>query len=249
MSLNNKTALITGASRGIGEATARELAAQGVQVILTARSAAAIEGIAAEIGAGAMALPLDVADYTAVTEVVARAEAQFGPIDILVNNAGLIDPISHIATSDPADWDKVIDVNIKGVYYGTRAVLPGMLARGAGTIITIGSGAAHNALEGWSHYCTSKAGVLNFCRAIHKETGAQGITSINLSPGTVATQMQREIKASGLNPVSQIAWEDHIPPEWVARAIAWLSGPEGAEFAGQEVKLRDEAMRLRIGLV
>lgn len=248
MTLSNKTAFITGASRGIGAAAARDLAQAGANVILTARSSDAINALAKEIGEKALAIPLDVANYNAVAKAVEQAESHFGPIDILLNNAGIIEPISSIINSEPTDWDRVIDINVKGVYYATRAILPGMTARNSGTIITIGSGAAHGALEGWSHYATSKAAVLNFCRAIHTEAHANGVTSINLSPGTVATQMQKEIAASGINRVSKIAWDDHIPPEWVGRAITWVSGPNGAEFAGQEISLRDETIRARIGL-
>ncbi len=248
-SLNGKTAFITGASRGIGEAAARDLAQAGAKVILTARSSDAITALAKDIGDNALAIPLDVSNYQDTAKAVEQAKAHFGPIDILLNNAGIIEPISTIINSDPADWDRVIDINVKGVYYATHAILPSMTARNSGTIITIGSGAAHGALEGWSHYATSKAAVLNFCRAIHTEAHQNGVTSINLSPGTVATQMQREIKASGINKVSELAWEDHIPPEWVGRAITWLAGPNGAEFAGQEVSLRDDTIRKRIGLI
>lgn len=247
--LSGKTVMITGASRGIGEAAARAFAAQGAQVVLLARSRGAIDALAAEIGEAALAVPCDVARYSDLTAAVAAAEARFGAVDVLINNAGMIEPISRMEASDPEDWDHVIDINLKGVYYGMRAVMPGMIARGGGTVITISSGAAHNALEGWSHYCTSKAGAAMLTMCLHKEAADQGIRAMGLSPGTVATEMQREIKASGLNPVSTLDWSDHIPADWPARALLWMCGPEADAHLGEELKLRDEDLRRQIGLI
>jgi NAD(P)-dependent dehydrogenase (short-subunit alcohol dehydrogenase family) len=130
-----------------------------------------------------------------------------------------------------------------------HAVLPDMKAAGRGTILTISSGAAHNAIEAWSHYCASKAAVNMLNRSLHKEEAQNGIRAIGLSPGTVATQMQREIKASGINPVSQLAWEDHIPADWPARALLWMCGPEADEWCGEEISLRDEGIRKKVGLI
>ncbi|MEM0921764.1 MAG: SDR family oxidoreductase [Pseudomonadota bacterium] len=248
--LQGKSVLVTGASRGIGEATARHFAAEGAVVTLAARSLSAIEAIADEItdaGGQAKAVACDVADPAAVASAVEIAGD--GSLDILINNAGVIEPIARIDQSDPAAWGQVVDVNLKGVYYAVQAALPGMIAKGAGVILTIGSGAAHGPLEGWSHYCATKAAVLMLNRSIEKEYGGLGIRAINLSPGTVATEMQREIKASGMNPVSQLDWDAHIPPDWPAKALAWLSGPEGEEFAGEEVSLRDLEIRRRVGLI
>lgn len=249
--LTGKTAVVTGASRGIGEATVRALAVQGARVLLAARTEKDIARIATEIidqGGAAAAITCDVSKNADVVAMIDRAQSEFGPVDILINNAGVIEPIKSLASSDPDSWGQVIDVNVKGVYYGMRAVMPAMIARGSGTILTIGSGAAHGPLEGWSHYCASKAAALMLNASGHKEAGAAGINFINLSPGTVATQMQVDIKASGINPVSQLDPSVHIPPAWVGEAIAWLCGPDGAEFAGTEVSLRDETLRARIGL-
>jgi len=123
-----------------------------------------------------------------------------------------------------------------------------MLKAGAGTILTIGSGAAHNPIEAWSHYCASKAGALMLTRMVHKENGEQGIRAISLSPGTVATRMQREIKTSGVNPVSQLDWSDHVPPEWPAKTLVWMCGPGGDDFLGDEVSLRDAGVRRAVGV-
>lgn len=250
--LQGKTALITGASRGIGAAAAHHMAELGVNVVLAARTVKDCEAIAAEIrqtGAKALAVECDVADYASVESAIASATDNFGAVDILVNNAGIIDPIARLAESDPAGWDLAVDINLKGVYHGLRAALPGMEARGAGVIINISSGAASNAIEGWSHYCATKAGVLALTRCVHKEYAEHGIRCIGLSPGTVATDMQRAIKASGINPVSQMDFSDHIPPEWPARAIAWLCTEAAAEWSGSDFSIKTEEGRKLVGLI
>ena len=247
--LNGKAALVTGASRGIGAAAAKALAAAGAAVLLTARSGDALEELAAEIRAGggrAEAVPCDVSDYAAVEAAVTRCRDAFGRLDILVNNAGLIDPIARLEDSDPAGWTRVIDVNVNGVYHGIRAAAPAMGP--GGLVINISSGAATGNLEGWTHYCASKAAVLSLTRGADLELQGRGVRVVGLSPGTVATQMQREIKASGINNVSKLEWEAHIPPEWVGRCVVWLCGGAGAEHAGGDVSLRADAVRDALGL-
>ena len=248
MDLTGKTALITGASRGIGAETARVFAAAGTKVALVARSDRDLVDLAAQIGPQAIAIPCDISSYQEVEQAVATCMARHGGLDILVNNAGVVEPIAHMADADPDAWSTVIDINLKGVFHGMRAALPIMLEAGGGTILTIGSGAAHGPVEAWSHYCASKAGAFMLTRTLDKEYGARGIRAISLSPGTVATQMQREIKASGINPVSRLDWSEHIPPDWPARALLWICGQAGDAFLGQEVSLRDQAVRNAVGL-
>jgi NAD(P)-dependent dehydrogenase (short-subunit alcohol dehydrogenase family) len=124
-----------------------------------------------------------------------------------------------------------------------------MLEAGGGTIVNISSGAATSVLEGWSAYCASKAAVLMLTRAVHQEYGGRGIRCLGLSPGTVATDMQRAIRRSGINPVSRLDWEDHIPAEWAGRAVAWCCSADAAGHDGGDVSLRDEGVRRRVGLV
>lgn len=243
-----KTIFITGTSRGIGASAAREFAEAGGNVVLLARSGAAINDLAADIGPSALAITCDVSRYSDVETAMHTAVAKFGTLDVVINNAGVIEPISALATSDPDAWGQAIDINLKGVYYGMRAAMPIMQAAGGGTILTISSGAAHTALEGWSHYCASKAGAAMLTKCAHLEGAGAGIRALGLSPGTVATEMQREIKASAINPVSLMDWEDHIPPEWVAKALMWMCTPDADEFLGQEIALRDEDIRARLGL-
>lgn len=249
MSVDGKTVMITGASRGIGESAARIFAEAGANVVLLARGKDQIATIAGEIGERALAVPCDVSRYWEVEAAVAAASDAFGQVDVMINNAGAVEPIAHLANSDPDAWGHVIDINLKGVYYGMRAVLPLMIARGAGTILTISSGAAHGPVEAWSHYCASKAGAAMLTRMVDKENRDNGIRAMGLSPGTVATEMQREIKASGINPVSKLEWSDHIPPEWPAKALLWMCGPEADAYVGEEISLRDEDIRRRIGLI
>lgn len=248
MALNGKVVVITGASRGIGEAAARGFHAQGAKVALLARSGDAIAAIAGNLGDGAIAVPCDVSRYWEVEQAFGVVERELGPIDVLIGNAGVITPMEPLAGTDPDDWGKTIDINLKGVYHGMRAVLPSMVARGSGTIITISSGAAHRPVEPWSAYCASKAGAYMLTQQAHAEYGGQGIRILGLSPGTVATQMQRDIKATGLGPVAALDWSDHIPPEWPAQALIWMCGTGADEYLGQDVSLRDPGIRRVVGV-
>jgi NAD(P)-dependent dehydrogenase (short-subunit alcohol dehydrogenase family) len=249
--LHGKAAIVTGASRGIGAATAAELASAGVSVILAARSESQIRHNANEIrdqGGHAEAVTCDVSQYKDVQALISHCESTYGRMDLLINNAGVIDPIGHLSTSDPDTWAHAADINFKGVYFGMRAALPIMMSQNNGVIVNVGSGAAHSPLEGWSHYCSSKAATHMLTRCADKEVAATGVRVISLSPGTVATDMQVLIKASGINPVSQLDVSDHIDPRWPAKAILWLCTEDAAEFAGTEVSLRDQQIRDRIGL-
>lgn len=248
MQMTDKVVIVTGASRGIGAETARVFGAAGARVALLARDDAAIADLAGEIGANAIAIPCDVSRYWEVEAAVAATIATFGRVDVLINNAGVIDPIAHLSDADPDAWGKAIDINLKGVFHGMRAVLPGMIAQGSGTILTVSSGAATHPIEAWSAYCASKAGALMLTRLADAENRAKGLRVLGLSPGTVATGMQRAIKASGVNPVSQLDWADHIPPDWPARALLWMCSPDADDYLGADVSLRDPGVRKRIGL-
>ncbi|KAA2313366.1 SDR family oxidoreductase [Pseudooceanicola sediminis] len=246
--LTGKTVMITGASRGIGAAAARTFAAAGARVALLARSEEEIAALAGEIGRAAVAIPCDVSRYWEVEAAIKMVTETFGGLDVLINNAGILKPIAPLAEADPDEWGHVIDINIKGVFNGMRAAMPVMMAAGGGTILTVSSGAAHNALEGWSAYCASKAGAAMLTKSAHLEGVDKGLRVMGLSPGTVATQMQRDIKASGVNPVSELDWEAHIPAEWPARALLWMCDPASDAHLGEELSLRDEALRARLGL-
>jgi NAD(P)-dependent dehydrogenase (short-subunit alcohol dehydrogenase family) len=238
--MQGKVVVITGASRRIGAAAAAVFGQADAKVALLARSGAQVQALAADLGADALAVPCDVADAREVQAAVAKIMALWGRVDVLINNAGVIAPIARIADADRDDWSRAIDINLKGVFYGMRSAIPIMRAQGSGTILTVSSGAAHTPLEGWSAYCAGKAGAAMLTRAAHLEEAAHGLRIMGLSPGTVATEMQVAIKASGVNPVSQLDPSVHIPADWPARALLWL---------GQEISLRDDGIRRAVGLV
>lgn len=249
MDIKGKTVVITGASRGIGADAAREFSAAGANLALLARSTDSLTELVKEIGGNTLAFACDVSQPEAVAAALQQARLALGSLDVLINNAGVIDPISRIEDASPAEWGQLIDINVKGAFNCISAALPLMKDGGGGTIINIGSGAAYNPLEGWSAYCTSKAGLIMLTKCLHLEEAANGIRVLSLSPGTVATDMQRQIKSSGINPVSQLAWEDHIPASWPAKTLLWMCSEDADDFLGDEVSLRLDLIRRRVGLI
>ncbi|HEY4165123.1 MAG TPA: SDR family oxidoreductase [Reyranella sp.] len=248
MSLQGKIALVTGASRGLGEGAARALAREGAAVMLLARDGDLAQKVAGEIvdaGGKAEALACDVSDYPSVERAVADTRQRLGGLDILVNNAGVIEPIVEIAASDPATWARNIQINLIGAYFSVRAVLDRMLQDG-GTIINVSSGAAYRPLEGWSSYCSAKAGLAMLTRSLALET--TGVRLFGFSPGTIDTDMQVKIRASGLNQVSQIPRGNLSPVEHAVRGLVYLCDGAADDLTGQDVSMRDEAFRKRIGL-
>jgi len=244
--MTGKTVLITGASRGIGAETARVFARAGANLVLMARSGEALREVAQPLDA--VSVTGDVARYADVAGAVELAEDTFGKLDVLIGNAGVISPIAALSEADPEAWGAAIDINLKGIFHGMRAAMPGMMRAGGGTILTVSSGAAHSALDGWSAYCASKAGAAMLTGAAHIEGAAHGLRVMGMSPGTVATDMQRDIRASGVNAVSQLDWAEHIAADWPARALLWMCGAAADPYLGQEISLRDPAMRAAIGL-
>jgi 3-oxoacyl-[acyl-carrier protein] reductase len=249
--LSGKVVIVTGASRGIGAAAAEALAGAGAAVMLTARDgklAAKVAGQIEAAGGKAAAQACDVADYAAVEALVAATTQRFGRPDILINNAGVIEPIATIAGSDPAAWARNVQINLVGAFNAVRAVLPGMVAAGGGTIVNVSSGAALRPLEGWSAYCAGKAGMAMLTRAIMLEEGGHGIRVFGFQPGTTDTDMQVLIRASGMNIISQIPRGNLTPVAEPAGAIVYLCTPDADDLVGAEFSLRDEAFRKRIGL-
>jgi len=248
MGLQGKIALVTGASRGLGEGAARALAKEGAAVMLLARDGDLAQKVAGEIvdaGGTAEALACDVSDYPSVERAVADTRQRLGGLDILINNAGVIEPIAEIAASDPAVWARNIQINLIGAYYVVRAVLDRMLQNG-GTIINVSSGAAYRPLEGWSSYCAGKAGLAMLTRSLVLET--TGVRIFGFSPGTIDTDMQVKIRASGINQVSQIPRANLSPVEHAVRGLVYLCDSAADDLLGTDVSMRDEGFRKRIGL-
>ncbi|WP_299549735.1 SDR family oxidoreductase [uncultured Tateyamaria sp.] len=246
--LSGQCAIVTGASRGIGAATARRLAKAGAKVTLLARSSNDIKALADEIGDNALAICCDVSSWPAIKQAVEKTLKRFGSLNILVNNAGVIDPVARIENADPAAWSQVVDINLQGPFYAVRAVLPAMAENG-GVIVNVSSGAATNALEGWSHYCTTKAALFSLTQCVHKECADQGVRCVGISPGTVATDMQTVIKESGVNPVSQLDWSQHISPQIVGDAITWLCTDAARTYDGTDFSLKTAEGRAALGWV
>jgi 3-oxoacyl-[acyl-carrier protein] reductase len=246
MTMKNEIALVTGGTRGIGFAVSKVLAAAGAKVMITARSG--VDEAASALGEGVAGCVCDAADYSQAEAAVAETRRRFGRVSILVNNAGIIEPIETIAESDPAAWAHNIQVNLVGAYNAVRATLPDMIEAGAGTIVNVSSGAAHRPLDGWSAYCSGKAGLAMLTRAIHLEAHGQGVRTFGFAPGTVDTEMQGKIRASGVNMISQIPREKLGGVENPARVIAYLCGSAASDLAGEELSISDEKLRLRAGL-
>lgn len=247
--LSGQTALVTGAGKGLGTAIAHALAREGAHVIVTARAAEPAGAVADAIRANdgtASAAVLDVANPVDAIEGIL---ADRGRIDVLVNNAGSIQPIARLAATDPDAWAATVDVNLVGAYRLIHAVLPGQIAAGGGRIVNISTGAAHRALEGWSAYCASKAGLAMLTETIHCDHSGDGIRSFGLAPGLVDTDMQAAIRASGINPVSQLDRSALSPPEEPARIVAYLASGDANDLSGQELDVRDPDLRDRAGLV
>ena len=250
-SLTGKVIIVTGASRGIGAAASVALAKAGATVMLVARNGRMAADVAQDIiesGGRASAASCDVSDYVSVEAVVAETEGRFGRIDALVNNAGVIEPIASIADSNPEEWARNVQINMVGAYHPIRAVLPRMIKAGGGTIINVSSGAAIRPLEGWSAYCSAKAGLAMLTQAIMLENTTTGIRVFGFQPGTTDTDMQVTIRASGVNVVSKIPRENLTPVAHPAAAIVYLCTPDADDLNGREFSLRDEPFRARLKL-
>ena len=208
--LKNKNALITGAGKGIGKAIALALAKEGVNIILVARTQNEIDNVAAKarsLRVKALAITADVADINSVNAAIEKALAEFGTIDILINNAGIA-AFGKFLELEPTDWERIIQVNLMGTYYVTRAVLPNMIERQTGDIINISStaGLSGNALT--SAYSASKFAVLGLTESLMQEVRKHNIRVTALTPSTVATDMAKELKLTDGNPETVMQAED-----------------------------------------
>ncbi len=246
------TAFVTGAGSGIGAATAIELAQRGYAVALGARRKDKLDQVAGRIaqsGGRAFAVQLDVAESASVGEACRAAADELGPIGVLINNAAVIEPICALADADAAAWEQCIRINLVGAWSMTKAVIPGMIAAGSGTIVNVSSGAAVHALEGWSAYCASKAALAMLTRSINREYGLQGIMAYGFRPGLIATAMQETIREAAINPLAGITPDDMMPPERAGAAIAWLAQERPEQWCGEtEPDIRDPAFVRDAGL-
>ncbi|EGO93692.1 MULTISPECIES: SDR family NAD(P)-dependent oxidoreductase [Acidiphilium] len=202
--LAGRRCLVTGAGRGIGEAIAAGLAAEGGRVAVLDFDGGRAEVVASRLQGGAVAVAADVADPYEVQRAVDRVVAAFGGVDVLVNNAG-IDTSSPVVDMPLEVWDRMMAVNLRSVFLCTKAVLPGMLERGWGRIINISSQLAQKGAPDMAHYSAAKAGVIGFTRSLAYEVAQKGVTVNAICPGPVDTTLWRE-----------------IPADWRARKLAEL---------------------------
>ncbi|GAA2058565.1 SDR family NAD(P)-dependent oxidoreductase [Catenulispora yoronensis] len=181
--MTTKTAVVTGASSGIGAATARRLAAEGYRVVLVARRRDRLEALAAELGGAGEAVELDVTDAAAVSAFAAGLDA----CDVLVNNAGGAIGADFVATADPADWRAMYEVNVLGSLHLTQALLPKLVASGAGTVVMMSSTAGHIVYEGGAGYAAAKHGTHVLAETLRLELFDQPVRVIEIAPGMVRT--------------------------------------------------------------
>lgn len=208
--LKNKNALITGAGKGIGKATALALAKEGVNIILIARTQFDIESVAAEIqtlGVKTFTVTADVSDMDSVNAAVSKALDAFSTIDILINNAGIA-AFGKFLEMEPKQWENIIKVNLMGTYYVTRAVLPNMIERQTGDIINIASTAGQKGNALTSAYSASKFAVLGLTESLMQEVRKHNIRVTALTPSTAATEMAIELKLTDGNPEKVMQAED-----------------------------------------
>ncbi len=236
--LNDKIALVTGATRGIGRAIALELAKQGATVIGTATSdsgAAQISVYLAEAGAKGQGVVLNVTDTVQTDAVLAEIAKSHGPITILVNNAGITRDNLTMRMGDD-EWDAVIDTNLKAVFRLSRGVMRGMMKARFGRIVNISSVVGYSGNAGQANYCAAKAGVAGLSRSLARELGSRNITVNCVAPGFIATDMTHalteEQKAAML---ASIPLARAGTPEDVAGAVGFLVSPAAAYITGTTV--------------
>lgn len=235
--IEDKVVMITGASSGIGEATARRLAQQGAKLVLAARRTERLSRLAAQLGGADRVLwaATDVTKPEALQQLAAAARERFGHIDVLVNNAGIM-PVSLIAQGCVDDWNRMIDVNIKGVLYGIHAVLGPMLERGAGHIINISSVAGLSVGPGGAVYSATKFAVRAISEGLRQEcAGKVRVTSI--CPGLVASELPDSITVPAFRERAQKLFEGAMPTDAIADAIVYaITQPE--QVAVNEIVVR-----------
>ncbi len=222
------TVLITGASAGIGAACARAFAAAGARLILAARRTERLEAIAEELqrahGTGTHQLALDVRELGVVTQLLAQLPPEWEAIDVLVNNAGLGRGLDPLQEGDPTEWDEMIDTNVKGLLYVTRAVLPGMIERGRGHVINLGSVAGHEVYPGGNVYAATKHAVDAITRGLRMDLLGTPVRVSTVDPGLVETEFST-VRFRGDEERAKRVYQGYQPltPAAVADAVLYCA--------------------------
>ena len=216
--LSNKVAVVTGASSGIGEATARLLVQEGVRVVLAARRRDRLEAIAAELGDAAVVIPTDVGDHQQVRALFADVGKRFGGLDLLFNNAG-VGYYAPFAESKAEEWQRTIDANLYGILHCTHAAIPWLRGRPGAMISTVSSVGGRYGIAGWSVYNATKFAVVGFHDALRKELAAEGIRVALIEPGAVWTEWGNNVPAEAMRERRMSL--DALHPEDVAQALVY----------------------------
>ncbi len=231
--ITGKVVVITGASSGLGEATARLLSAQGATVVLGARRVDRLQTLVAELIAGggkALALATDVTQAAQVKALVDAAVQTFGRVDVMVNNAGLM-PHSPLERLKISDWDQMIDVNLKGVLYGIAAALPHMQTQKAGHIINVSSVAGHKVRPGSAVYAATKHAVLALSEGLRQEVKPYNIRTTVVSPGAIDTELVNSVTEPDIAANVRKVYEVAIPVASFARMVAFaISQPDDVDI-------------------
>jgi 3-oxoacyl-[acyl-carrier protein] reductase len=231
--LTGKVAFVTGSTRGIGLAIARALHAAGAKVAVVGRDQEKAAAVAAELGERAVGVSCDVARADQVEAAITAAERALGPIDILVNNAGLTRDNILLRLSE-ADWDAVLDANLKGAFHTTRAVIKGMMKRRAGRIVNITSIVGLTGNKGQANYAASKAGLIGFSKSVAKEYASRGVLVNCIAPGFIETDMTAALPDEARATLLQdIALARLGRPEDVAGAVLFLASDLASYVTGQ----------------
>lgn len=229
--MDKQVAIVTGAARGIGRAVAERLTHDGFFVVIADINEAEARSTSAQIfgsdGQRAMPVQMDVADSASVRKMVDVVLERTGRIDVLVNNAGIGGPVSLVVSYPEEGWEQVLAINLTGVFFCTKAVLPNMIAHGSGRIVNIASISGKEGNPNMSAYSTSKAGVIGFTKALAKEVATQGIYVNCITPAVVETAILEQVTDKAIDyMVSKIPMGRVGQPEEVAALVAWLASDE-----------------------
>ena len=229
--IEGKIVVITGASSGLGEAAARHLAAQGARLVLGARRTDRLQALAEELSLGEeAAVQTDVTDVAQVRRLVDHAVRLHGRIDVMINNAGLM-PQSPLDRLKVEDWDRMIDVNIKGVLYGIAAALPHMTAQKSGHIINVSSVAGHKVRPGGAVYAATKTAVRVISEGLRQEVKAHNIRTTVISPGAVESELPDSVTEPDIAETIRKVYELAIPADSFARAVVFaMSQPDDVDI-------------------
>lgn len=231
--LAGKVAFVTGSTRGIGLAIAKSLHAAGAKVAVTGRDAAKAQEVAASLGTGTVGVGCEISDAAQVTAAIAAVEQALGPIDILVNNAGLTRDNILLRLSE-ADWDAVLDANLKGAFLTMRAVTKGMMKRRSGRIINITSIVGIIGNKGQANYAASKAGLIGLTKSAAKEYASRGILINCIAPGFIDTDMTAALPEDARKVLlEQIALGRLGSPDDIANTVLYLASDLAGYVTGQ----------------